>query len=122
MGQIVCVRRRERTKLILYKFGFFTQAAVFLVHLYILATDTKICGKVVFTRPKYSTQFPFIPFHCKLLLDENAYNDFFNGGGLLFFPPSRFRVMTFAWIDEENRIDDCLLLLVFLLFWFDILF
>lgn len=68
-------------------------------------------------------KFPFIPIHCKLLLDENAYNDFFNGGGLLFFPPSRFRVMTFAWIDEENRIDDCFYLpLVFLFFWFDILF
>lgn len=52
-------------------------------------------------------KFPFIPIHCKLLLDENAYNDFLNGGGLLFFPPSLFRVMTFAWIDEENRIDDC---------------
>lgn len=106
MGQIVCVRRRERTKLILYKFGFLHKPPFFLFNC-TSGNGHQNLWQVVFTRPKYSTQFPFIPIHCKLLLDENAYNDFFNWGGLLFFPPSRFRVMTFAWIDEENRIDDC---------------
>ncbi|KAL7790452.1 hypothetical protein V8C37DRAFT_180686 [Trichoderma ceciliae] len=105
-------REREQTELILYKFEFHPARCLFTVH---LATGTKYVGNLFFfSADIFHKKFLLIFLLLQILLNETLIMIFFNGGRSAPFDRADFLPMTFAWIDEGNRIDEiCFLLLLF---------